>query len=278
MMRRCVVALAFLYGLLPAIAAGQDLQQQLQAQYSDKVLFLRHSFLSSSQEYDSEGTPLGSKEEGPWPFFASIKVKKVVLKGTKLQLEGNHIVFGYELRSTHLVLLHDSAPVKVTVRLNSELTSMDQAAAVLSRIFAANQEEALNSAPPQWRPDVAKQSPGIHNGKDGTQIAGNDANGGKTEEENVSPLSPDITPPRIISTRTPEFSGKALQYHFEGVVGLNATIDTKGHVGNVSVVHPLGLGLDEQAIRNVKGWTFTPAKRNGQPVPVTMYFEVDFHL
>jgi outer membrane biosynthesis protein TonB len=44
------------------------------------------------------------------------------------------------------------------------------------------------------------------------------------------------------------------------------------------VIRSLGMGLDEKALEKVRTWLFEPGKKDGQPVPVAMNIEVDFHL
>jgi Gram-negative bacterial TonB protein C-terminal len=41
-----------------------------------------------------------------------------------------------------------------------------------------------------------------------------------------------------------------------------------------AVVHPLGMGLDENAVATVSTWRFAPATKDGQPVAVAVY---EFH-
>ncbi len=47
---------------------------------------------------------------------------------------------------------------------------------------------------------------------------------------------------------------------------------------NVTVVRPLGLGLDERAVEAVSKWRFRPAYRDGRPCASTALVEVHFHL
>jgi len=51
-----------------------------------------------------------------------------------------------------------------------------------------------------------------------------------------------------------------------------------GTTSNISVVRPLGLGLDEKAIEAVRKWRFRPSLKDGKPVPVRANVEVNFRL
>lgn len=63
-----------------------------------------------------------------------------------------------------------------------------------------------------------------------------------------------------------------------GDVVLSIVIEADGRVGNVRLVRGLGAGLDEQAIAAVRQWQFSPAKRLGTPVAVTVEAVMTFNL
>ena len=55
-------------------------------------------------------------------------------------------------------------------------------------------------------------------------------------------------------------------------------VGTDGKPRDIHVERIVGLGLDEEAIKAVKKWTFEPARKDGQPVAVQINVEVNFHL
>jgi periplasmic protein TonB len=87
-----------------------------------------------------------------------------------------------------------------------------------------------------------------------------------------------VMAPRILFQPEPEFSEEARKAKYQGVVGLNVVVGPDGRIHNAKVVKALGMGLDEKAIEGVKLWKFDPAKKDGRPVAVAVYIEVDFHL
>lgn len=87
-----------------------------------------------------------------------------------------------------------------------------------------------------------------------------------------------VIAPRILYQPEPEFSEEARKAKYQGVVGLNVVVGPDGRIHNAQVVHSLGMGLDEKAIEGVKLWKFDPARKDGRPVAVAVYIEVDFHL
>lgn len=67
----------------------------------------------------------------------------------------------------------------------------------------------------------------------------------------------------------------------EGVVVLEAIVLPDGTVrDDVKVTRSLDTkyGLDEQAIKATKQWTFKPATRDGRPVPCPVAIEQSFYL
>ena len=59
-----------------------------------------------------------------------------------------------------------------------------------------------------------------------------------------------------------------------GDVILTAVIDEHGNVQDLTLLSGLGPSIDETVLATVRQWTFTPATRNGTPVPS----EQEFHF
>jgi TonB family protein len=260
--------------ILTANAADRPLQDQLADQYVGQTVFLRHAFTSDSQEFDSDGKPMGKVQEGPWTFYGRLVIKKIAVDDDRLLLEGNRVVYKFDQDAEHLVSVPESQSVQITIRLRSPLTSMDEAVSVLGRVLALTDKEIQNAIPPVWRPYLAK-SPGTDETKDApSQDAGNTGSGAPGQENRVFQLGePKLSAPKPQFTPSPAFEAKP---GFSGVVSLNTVVDSQGRVTKVKVVRSLGKGLDEEAIRAVKTWRFTPAMRDGNPVAVSLMIEIDF--
>ena len=87
-----------------------------------------------------------------------------------------------------------------------------------------------------------------------------------------------VSAPNCAYRPDPEFSEEARKAKYQGVVGLNVVIGADGRVHNAHVVKALGMGLDEKAIEGVNLWKCDPGHKDGRPVAVVVYVEVDFHL
>jgi periplasmic protein TonB len=66
----------------------------------------------------------------------------------------------------------------------------------------------------------------------------------------------------------------------KGSVLLEAVVDVDGRVAAIHIARSLDElnGLDEQAVRALEKWQFTPALKDGEPVPALITFEAMFTL
>ena len=88
-----------------------------------------------------------------------------------------------------------------------------------------------------------------------------------------------VSAPRPIHQPSPKYSKEARKAKHQGVCVLWLVVGTDGKPrDDVRVVRTLGLGLDEEAIKAVKKWTFEPARKDGQPVAVQINVQVNFKL
>jgi len=88
----------------------------------------------------------------------------------------------------------------------------------------------------------------------------------------------DVSAPVVLSRVRPIYPPTALHARIEGVVKLEAVIRSDGKVGQVRVLHGLGLGCTDAAIQALRRWRFLPGERNGVPVDVFFELTVDFKL
>lgn len=88
----------------------------------------------------------------------------------------------------------------------------------------------------------------------------------------------DIQEPEKILHVNPEYPELARRARMEGVVILEAVIDKQGNVKDITMLRPLGLGLDVAATEAVQQWKYTPTYYNGRPVEVILTVTVQFQL
>jgi TonB family protein len=82
----------------------------------------------------------------------------------------------------------------------------------------------------------------------------------------------------IYQAPDPPYTEAARSAGLEGAVLLSLVVKEDGKAGNIRVIRPLGLGLDERAVEAVSQWLFQPAMVNGKPEAVPVTIEVNFHF
>lgn len=87
-----------------------------------------------------------------------------------------------------------------------------------------------------------------------------------------------VSAPVLLKQAEPEFSDQARRKKVNGEVTVHFIVDEQGIPQDVKVVHGLGMGLDENAIKAVKQYRFKPAMREGVPVKVEMNVSVNFQI
>ena len=98
--------------------------------------------------------------------------------------------------------------------------------------------------------------------------------GGSTE-----PAAPAVPPTEVaaIDTPPPVYSMELACAGAAGQSVLNVEIGVEGKPTRIDLARSSGVeALDTLALESVKGWTFRPATRNGQPVAKTIQVPMNF--
>jgi TonB family protein len=85
-------------------------------------------------------------------------------------------------------------------------------------------------------------------------------------------------PAEILSKPTPDYTEEARKLRVEGEVLLEVVFGASGQLRVVRVVHGLGHGLDENAVRAAEHIRFKPASQNGQATDSTAILHIIFQL
>ena len=88
----------------------------------------------------------------------------------------------------------------------------------------------------------------------------------------------DVKPPRLLTTLDPASNDYAQKNNIAGMVFLQMVVDAQGRPGAVTIVRHIGFGLDEKAVEAVRQYKFKPAMKDGKPVKVDLYMDVDFRI
>lgn len=87
-------------------------------------------------------------------------------------------------------------------------------------------------------------------------------------------------PPQLLQQPGPRYTSDAMRAKIQGDVQIEAIVRKDGTVGDTRVQHSLDavFGLDQEAIRTAKTWTFRPATCHGQPVDMIVTLVLEFRL
>lgn len=87
-----------------------------------------------------------------------------------------------------------------------------------------------------------------------------------------------VTAPQVIKKTDPEYSEEARKARLQGTVLFRLIVDEYGLPRDLEITRAIGLGLDEKATEALSQWKFSPAMKDGQPVPVSVNVEINFRL
>ncbi|HWN98156.1 MAG TPA: TonB family protein [Blastocatellia bacterium] len=94
----------------------------------------------------------------------------------------------------------------------------------------------------------------------------------------VAQSGPGTIGPVLVNNPVPRYPEEARKLKIQGAVSMFVFITENGEVKSVLLFRKLVPGLDEQALEAARQLKFTPASRNGQPIPCWKKVQIEFHL
>lgn len=89
-------------------------------------------------------------------------------------------------------------------------------------------------------------------------------------------VTKDMKPPKATRSPDPDFPVIPVDAEPRGIVVMLVGINAKGHVELVHVLRASNDAFQQSAVSTVKTWKFSPAKKDGKPVPVQVTVEMKF--
>ena len=87
-----------------------------------------------------------------------------------------------------------------------------------------------------------------------------------------------VSEPKLIHSVDPEFSEEARKAKFSGNVDVYLIIDEAGNPTHVRCARDIGMGLCDKAVEAVRQYKIKPSMKDGKPVKVDMYVDVNFQI
>jgi TonB family protein len=265
--------------------ADQGLEKQVKFDYLEKVLTLRHFYSGQHLKFRSDGTPEGNFTPGLWTLDGQIQVEDVHLHGAQLVIKGRriHRIFDAQGKPLdQLTTLKDQSgkkqkdlekalqhlKVEIEIELPSDNPTEKDVSAAIHAVFVTSSDSMMDIVPAYWQAYFAKQ--------EGKPLPASEVTKERMYASN--PRRGGVLAPHLTYGPDPEYSEEARKARYMGTVILALVVDTSGNPTELQIQRPIGLGLDEMAIKAVSAWRFRPAEKDGNPVPVAINVEVNFHL
>jgi periplasmic protein TonB len=141
---------------------------------------------------------------------------------------------------------------------------------------------ANNAMPNLGMPNSSLKGVSLGNGT-GTGIGSGNGSGigpgsGGNTGGGVMHIGGGVSKPVVLYQVEPEFSEEARKAKFSGNVEVYLYVDADGKPSHIRVVRPIGMGLDEKAVEAVRQYRFKPAMKDGKPIQVDLYVDVNFQI
>lgn len=237
---KCILGALTLGLVASACAQDAQLERELRQRYLGKELFLRGFYTDSNLTYDSTGKLTADGGQDCW-MLAQFEVKKIALHGPQLVMEGERLGGTYDHHDRFLIQrLSDRVHVEVNLGAHQSAEDIHE---LLDKIFL-NDNDVLDELIPRIPPRPAQGA--------------------------------SITPPREQFAPDVPYTKAAKKMHRTGVALVRLTVGEDGLVHATQLLRCVGAGLDDEAMKTLSTWRFTPAKEDGRPVEAEVDIEVQF--
>lgn len=88
----------------------------------------------------------------------------------------------------------------------------------------------------------------------------------------------DVKAPQLLTSIDPDSNDYAQKNNIAGMVFLKMVVDASGRPSAVTIVRPIGFGLDEKAVEAIQHAQFRPGTLNGKPIPELVNLQVTFRI
>lgn len=285
--RTLLIFIAACLGATKAKASSTDaLEQSLKGKYQNQVVMLRGFYCGDRLRFDADGNLLSGRRSGSWTVCRDVRIDGLKITKGKIVIAGHRVYLRYDSQhkefrdiTVDINLAEPNAEKrakkfedlfnqqKVVIEMDLPSPADDAALqAAFDKLLFSSEDEFLSSPPELWQhffeaKDIRPQSNGLV-ASDKVERVGKNG----------------VTAPRAEYTPDPDYSDEARKAKYQGVTVLDVVVDANGGIGKITLLRPLGMGLDERAAEKISTWRFKPAMKDGNPVAVEMNVEVSFNL
>jgi TonB family protein len=271
-MKSRFAVICFGFALLTPFVSAQTTEAGVSDRLKDKPLLLRGFWEGNKLEFDPAGQP---KHNYPVASFtlSGFEFRKAKMNGNHLRLEGNRIGLFFDPQGSFKRI-----DLKQKIEIDIDANSSQNYTGALDAIFADSLSQIAATLPPIWQ----KFAQHLANASAPRPPSMQELSAARKEEGDSgsqrSSVGAPVRPPKLLKMADPEFSEEARRSKISGDVRLYLQVDENGLPSHVSISRPAGMGLDEKAVEAVEQYKFAPATKNGKPVSVELYIDVNFRI
>jgi len=260
-------------------AQGQDTVDAIKVRLLGQPLYLRGNWVDNHLKFDAAGVP--EKQYGSGTFTeAGIDVHEVKLSSSGLRIGGQRMGLVFPNKTPKRVPIHSDS-YDGWVRIEIQVPPDGDFDKALTAIFAPDLTSLVPSMPFYWQDYAQKNflATAAADMTDPKTKQGPEAIPGATASiEKPFHVGGNVTRPIVVHTEEPEYSPAARVLKSSGDVEIYLWVLPDGSPSRLRIAKAAGMGMDEQALLALSHYKFKPATKDGKPITVDLYVDVNFQI
>lgn len=289
------VRAVMLLGLGLTAWGGRDLEQEVSRLFVGHVVTLRNFCIGNNLVYGSTGQLLSRAEPGYYSRDGMVEIYSVKLSSeNEIIMRGKRVCLLLDPEKGELNNVWTGDQAEIRVQLGPKHLDLAAAISVLQRVFFTAQDDLALFVPPYWRNCLQQKLVRsdehssweciVPDKRQVTDFTGkkiswdipppdNSAHNGMQMyrlKHRVAYLTEGgVVPPQLLAAPDPLFQWIQRRAKLlEMTIILSLDVGADGKPSDITVVSPVGLGMDDQAAETVAKWHFQPGKCKDQPCAV----------
>jgi hypothetical protein len=149
MLRKALFLFSALFLFNFAIAHADSVKDALDQKYKKQVLALRFPLTGRTQKFGSSGQPVKVPNNGQWVTYGGIYIDKINVAKDTLRLDGLRVAVTGQKKEGRPVFVKLEKSLKFEFHLDQPLQSVEDAQAMLGRVFYLDPSEAAEHIKPE---------------------------------------------------------------------------------------------------------------------------------
>lgn len=255
--------------------AASDITTALQNEYQGKVLIIRGFYSGAKLQFDSTGNIVGEAMRGYWSSDALVQISSISLRDEYLHFIGQRLISRFDTQTGVFKDSKTEHELNIDIRVDPGWKELSGFESVLNKVFTTDRTYLASEAPDYW--GCWLSGPIVRGGL-GWRCTGEGKVPMSLAERTAYRVGGGVSAPRVLTSPDPAYTSVAQKAKFQGTSVLFVVVNEAGEATEIQIAEPLGGGLDDRAVEAVRKWKFSPAMKDGHPVPVKINVEINFKL